>query len=181
MFNRSRSKYTYLQKASYISFGSVIVIKNKPCEVRTFEETRHINYSFEKTRDISYSSKLKFVAHDIFDGKEYTLQVKADGYCECPYVYDTEYEITHISTDGRLSLITENGEVRAPLSLSLAALPQPHEPPNDPRCHDDCGDDCHLDFLTQHIKRFREGKLLFADVKFAMGREQVCGIIERPG
>lgn len=57
-------------------------------QIRSVEQTRHINYSFEKTRDVTYSFKLKFVAHDIFDGTEYTLQVKPDAYCEvCNHVF----------------------------------------------------------------------------------------------
>ncbi|PWA32036.1 hypothetical protein CTI12_AA620620 [Artemisia annua] len=101
-------------------------------------------------KDFAYN----YVCLDIFTGEEHEYQVRHNKSCDCPFVFDSVYEITGISADGVLSLATKDGKARAPLSLP-PVLPPPHKrEPRDPRCDAECGDDCHIPFLPRYRERF---------------------------
>ncbi|PWA52076.1 hypothetical protein CTI12_AA427430 [Artemisia annua] len=120
------------------------------------------DYVYTQIKSVTKTSGKKefaynYVCLDIFTGEEHEYQVRCNTSCDCPFVFDSVYEITNISADGVLSLATKDGEARAPLSLP-PVLPPPHErEPRDPRCDAECRDDCHIPFIPRYRERFRNG------------------------
>ncbi|KAK8959024.1 Eukaryotic translation initiation factor 5A-1/2 [Platanthera guangdongensis] len=99
---------TYPQQAGTIRKSGYIVIKGRPCKV--------VEVSTSKTGKHGHA-KCHFVAIDIFTAKKLEDIVPSSHNCDVPHVNRTDYQLIDISSDGFLSLLTENGNTKDDLRL----------------------------------------------------------------
>ncbi|KAG0474160.1 hypothetical protein HPP92_016017 [Vanilla planifolia] len=135
---------TYPQQAGSIRKNGYVVIKGRPCKV--------VEVSTSKTGKHGHA-KCHFVALDIFNNKKLEDVVPSSHNCDIPHVNRTDYQLIDVSTDGFVSLLTENGETKDDLRL----------PTDD-------------NLLKQITSGFEEGKDLVVTVMSAMGEEQICAL-----
>jgi translation initiation factor 5A len=99
---------TYPSQASALRKGGHAILKSKPCnilEISTAKPGKHGH------------AKCTFRGRDIFTGKDCEDSHPSSHNMEVPVVKKTEYDVSHISQDGYLCLLGEEGEkqdVRVP-------------------------------------------------------------------
>lgn len=136
---------TFPAQASSLRKGGFIVINDCPCKITSM--------STSKTGKHGHA-KIHFFANDIFTGRKYDYMIGSTHNVDVPNVSKMEYTLCDIDpTDGFVSLMDENGEMKEDLSLPV--------------------DNENLKDEIQ--KAFDEGKEVVCVVQSAMGSEAIIG------
>jgi translation initiation factor 5A len=102
------SSKTYPQQAGTIRKGGHVMIKDRPCKV--------IDISTSKTGKHGHA-KANIVAVDIFTGRKYEDVCPTSHNLDVPIVSRKEYQLIDVSSDGFVSLLTEDGNAKDDLKM----------------------------------------------------------------
>ncbi|KAJ6005448.1 Nucleic acid-binding OB-fold [Penicillium sp. IBT 35674x] len=94
---------TYPMQCSALRKNGHVVIKGRPCKI--------IDMSTSKTGKHGHA-KVHLVATDIFTGKKLEDLSPSTHNMDVPHVLRREYQLLDISSDGFLSLLTDDGDLK---------------------------------------------------------------------
>jgi len=141
------ASHTVNWEAGQIRVGGYMCIKDKPCKCTAV--------STSKTGKHGHA-KCNFVAIDIFTGKKYEDIIPSTHTCKVPVVTKKEYSLVDISSDGFLSLMNDDAEIREDVQF-------PTYPDN---------------FAREIQQAFDTGKPQIVTLVSAMGHDQIVQIKE---
>ena len=109
----SLEEYTTPVEASSIKKGAYIVINERP--------TKAVDISTSKTGKHG-SMKMRIVGVDIFNGKKYETVTPGSQTVLVPVIKRQEFQLSSISDDNYLSLLSDDGDLREDLTLPEGEL-----------------------------------------------------------
>ncbi|KAE8748159.1 hypothetical protein FOCC_FOCC005162 [Frankliniella occidentalis] len=139
----SGASATYPLQCSALRKNGFVMLKGRPCKV--------VEMSTSKTGKHGHA-KVHLVGIDIFTGRKYEDICPSTHNMDVPNVKREEYQLTDISDDGYLSLMSDGGELREDLKIPEGELG------------------------VQLKTEFDAGKELLCTVMTAVGEECVIGI-----
>merc|ERR1712146_95963 len=111
----SGASLTIPTHCSALRKGGYVCVKGHPCQV--------VDMSTSKTGKHG-SAKVNFTAIDIFTNKKYEDMSPATANVDVPVVTRSECELVDITDDGFLSLMTDEGEIRAEIRKKFLRAPR---------------------------------------------------------
>jgi len=135
---------TYPLQCSALRKNGYVLMKGHACKI--------VDMSTSKTGKHGHA-KVNMVGIDIFDGKKYEDMSPSTHNMEVPNVQRKEYTLIDVTSEGFLSLMSEDGDVR-----------------DDLHCND------RRELLEEIQKKFEDGDEMMITVLSAMGKEQPMAI-----
>ncbi|XP_028149522.1 eukaryotic translation initiation factor 5A [Diabrotica virgifera virgifera] len=104
----SGASATYPMQCSALRKNGFVMLKSRPCKI--------VEMSTSKTGKHGHA-KVHLVGIDIFTGKKYEDICPSTHNMDVPHVKREDYQLTDISDDDYLSLMSDNGELREDLKV----------------------------------------------------------------
>ncbi|CAG9834029.1 unnamed protein product [Diabrotica balteata] len=104
----SGASATYPMQCSALRKNGFVMLKSRPCKI--------VEMSTSKTGKHGHA-KVHLVGIDIFSGKKYEDICPSTHNMDVPHVKREDYQLTDISDDDYLSLMSDNGELREDLKV----------------------------------------------------------------
>ncbi|XP_037944909.1 eukaryotic translation initiation factor 5A-like [Teleopsis dalmanni] len=98
----------YPVQCSALRKNGYVILKGRPCKI--------VDMSTSKTGKHGHA-KAHIVGIDIFNGKKYEDICPTSHNMDVPNIKKEEYQLTDISDDGYLALMSDNGELREDLKI----------------------------------------------------------------
>jgi len=104
---------TFPMQCSALRKNGYVMLKGRPCKI--------VDMSTSKTGKHGHA-KVHLVGIDIFNQKKYEDICPSTHNMDVPHVKREDFQLTDVSDDGYLSLMTETGDIREDLKLPEGAL-----------------------------------------------------------